>query len=123
MGQADTLRSQSVPCRFIDIDNQSIQSDLPLARFELSRQSTKKTVNNNLSFHPDHTVVRAGHPEIGNICRSSWENLFIGCLDMSVCPDYCRNAGVEKSSDAHFFRGCLGVHIDQDDFDRRLESG
>jgi len=83
-------------------------------RLKARRHPAQKALNDQLFFHPDHTVVRPSHADIGDVSRAFGQDGFIGRGNMRVRAHNGSGAPVEVPAKGNFLRRSLGVKINKD---------
>lgn len=108
---------QSQAGLFIDI-NQCCREDWILVRnLECPGLERDGRFQDALNVSPDNAIVRSGHANIALKSSSAGQDLFIGCGDMRMCPNDCRDFSIKVAADQLLITGCFGVKIQKADFD------
>ena len=87
----------------------------PAATGNVPGQAIYEALDYRLMVAAEAGVVRTAHSDIANKCRSARENALIGCLDMGMGTEDCRDLAIEESPHCDFFAGRFRMHVHDDD--------
>ena len=83
---------------------------------EVSKRTLRQreeALQRQLALHADHAAARAGHPDVGHVCRAARQHARVGRRHVGVRPDARGHAPVEVPAHRDLLAGRLRVHVDE----------
>src|SRR6185312_8697957 len=112
----DSFNTFRVARGLVAIHQHGAQAHVPDGRFKADWHVVQEPSDDQFFFYSDHAVVRPRHADIRDVSRTLGKHALIGGGNVSVSADQSSDAAVQVPAEGYFFRGRLGMNINEDYF-------
>src|SRR6266850_144798 len=105
-----------IPRAFIvGIDQDTVHLHVAGGNLEACRQAVQEFRDDTVAVHADHTAVRSGHANVGDVGRALGENVLVRRRDMRVRAHHRADAPIEIPAHRQFLAAGFRMHVHQNE--------